>query len=210
MTIRVHHLKISRSTRIIWLLEELGLPYELVEHTRDAVTFRSPPSLYEVHPLGKAPAVEVDGRVMVESSAIIEYIVDQRGGGQLLPPASGRAEYLEWLHFAEGTLGMPMLMRLLGPRLGLGDAALGFMDAELTKQLELDRSTAGWQELPVRRDLHRRGHQSGIPAGTCRCPEAAGRSPQPDALSGGAQSPSGLCQGDRAGRADHPAAGLSR
>jgi len=134
MTIRVHHLKISRSTRIIWLLEELGLPYELVEHTRGA-DFRSPPSLYEVHPLGKAPAVEIDGRVMVESSAIIEYIVDQRGGGQLLPPASGRAEYLEWLHFAEGTLGMPMLMRLLGPRLGLTEGALGFMDAELTKQL---------------------------------------------------------------------------
>jgi glutathione S-transferase len=142
MTIRVHHLKISRSTRIIWLLEELGLPYELVEHTRDPATFRSPPSLYEVHPLGKAPAVEIDGRVMVESSAIIEYIVDQRGAGQLLPPASGRAEYLEWLHFAEGTLGMPMLMRLLGPRLGLGEAALGFMDAELAKQL-------GWIEAQL-------------------------------------------------------------
>ena len=141
MTIRVHHLKISRSTRIIWLLEELGLPYELVEHTRGA-DFRSPPSLYDVHPLGKAPAVEIDGRVMVESSAIIEYIVDQRGGGQLLPPASGRAEYLEWLHFAEGTLGMPMLMRLLGPRLGLGEGALGFMDAELTKQL-------GWIEAQL-------------------------------------------------------------
>lgn len=141
MTIRVHHLKISRSTRIIWLLEELGLPYELVEHTRGA-DFRSPPSLYEVHPLGKAPAVEIDGRVMVESSAIIEYIVDERGGGQLLPPASGRAEYMEWLHFAEGTLGMPMLMRLLGPRLGLGEAALGFMDAELAKQL-------GWIEAQL-------------------------------------------------------------
>ncbi len=135
MTIRVHHLKISRSTRIIWLMEELGLPYELVEHTRGA-DFRSPPSLYDVHPLGKAPAVEVDGRVMVESSAIIEYIVDRHGGGKLLPPDNGRAEYLEWLHFAEGTLGMPMLMRLLGPRLGLPDAALGFMDAELKKQLD--------------------------------------------------------------------------
>ncbi len=135
MTIRVHHLKISRSTRIIWLMEELGLPYDLVEHTRGA-DFRSPPSLYEVHPLGKAPAVEIDGRVMVESSAIIEYIVDTRGGGKLLPPDSGRAEYLEWLHFAEGTLGMPMLMRLLGPRLGLPELALGFMDAELKKQLD--------------------------------------------------------------------------
>jgi glutathione S-transferase len=141
MTIRVHHLKISRSTRIIWLMEELGLPYELIEHTRSA-DFRSPPSLYDVHPLGKAPAVEVDGRVMVESSAIIEYIVDRHGAGQLLPPDSGRAEYLEWLHFAEGTLAMPMLMRLLGPRLSLGEGALAFMDAELTKQL-------GWIEAQL-------------------------------------------------------------
>jgi glutathione S-transferase len=135
MTIRVHHLRISRSTRIIWLMEELGLPYELVEHSRGA-DFRSPPSLYAVHPLGKAPAVEVDGRVMVESSAIIEYIVDRHGGGKLLPPEGGRAEYLEWLHFAEGTLGMPVMMRLLGPRLGLPDPALGFMDLELKKQLD--------------------------------------------------------------------------
>jgi glutathione S-transferase len=144
MTICVHHLKVSRSTRIIWLLEELGLPYELVQHTRDSETFRSPPSLYEVHPLGKAPAVEIDGRVMVESSAIIEYIVDRHGGGKLLPADSGRAEYLEWLHFAEGTLGMPLLMRLLGPRLGLGEAALGFMDAELVKQLDwIEQSLGG-------------------------------------------------------------------
>lgn len=136
MTIRVHHLKISRSTRIIWLMEELGLPYDLVQYDRDPVTFRSPPSLYDVHPLGKAPAVEVDGRVMVESSAIIEYVVEAYGGGKLLPPPAIRAEYLEWLHFAEGTLGMPLLMRLLGPRLGLGEAGLGFMDAELVKQLD--------------------------------------------------------------------------
>ncbi len=135
MTIRVHHLKISRSTRIIWLMEELGLPYELVQHTRGE-DFRSPPSLYDVHPLGKAPAVEVNGRTMVESSAIIEYIVDRLGGGKLLPPDSGRAEYLEWLHFTEGTLGMPMLMRLLGPRWGMPDMALGFMEAELKKQLD--------------------------------------------------------------------------
>lgn len=135
MTIRVHHLKISRSTRIIWLMEELGLPYELVQHIRGE-DFRSPPSLYDVHPLGKAPAVEVDGRTMVESSAIIEYIVDRFGGGKLLPPESGRAEYLEWLHFAEGTLGMPMLMRLLGPRWGMPEMALGFMEAELKKQLD--------------------------------------------------------------------------
>ena len=135
MTIRVHHLRVSRSTRIIWLMEELGLTYELIEHTRGP-DFRSPPSLYEAHPLGKAPAVEIDGRVMVESSAIIEYIVDRYGEGKLLPPSGMRAEYLEWLHFAEGTLGMPVLMRLLGPRLGLGDGGLGFMDVEIKKQLD--------------------------------------------------------------------------
>ena len=136
MTIRLHHLRISRSTRIIWLMEELGLPYELIQHDRDPATFRSPPSLYDVHPLGKAPAVEIDGRVMVESSAIIEYIVEHHGGGKLLPPDHGRPEYLEWLHFAEGTLGMPMIMRMLAPRFGLSEAVIGWMDAELKKQLD--------------------------------------------------------------------------
>ncbi len=136
MAIRVHHLKISRSTRIIWLCEELGLDYELVEHTRDPATFRSPDTLKAVHPLAKAPAVEVDGRTMVESSAIIEYLVEKYGNGQLLPPDAERGAYLEWLHFTEGTLGMPMLMRLLAPRLGLPATAIGFMDAELTKQLD--------------------------------------------------------------------------
>ena len=98
-------------------LLEAGLPYELVQHTRGA-DFRAPPSLYDVHPLGKAPAVEVDGRVMVESSAIIEYIVDRHGGGKLLPPDSARAEYLEWLHFAEGSAMLPFMLALYVGRLG--------------------------------------------------------------------------------------------
>lgn len=135
MAIRVHHLRISRSTRIIWLCEELALDYELIQHTRDPATFRSPPSLALIHPLAKAPAIEVDGRTMVESSAIIEYLVERHGGGRLLPPETERAAYLEWLHFTEGTLGMPMIMRLLSARLGLAAPAVGFMDAELDKQL---------------------------------------------------------------------------
>lgn len=146
MTIRVHHLRISRSTRILWLCAELGLDYELVVHTRGA-DFRSPPSLYGVHPLGKAPAVEVDGRTMVESSAIIEYLVEAHGGGALLPPDGERPAYLEWLHFTEGTLGMPMLMRLLGPRIGLGEAGLGYMDAELAKQLDWIESQLGARDF---------------------------------------------------------------
>jgi glutathione S-transferase len=136
MTIRLHHLRISRSTRIIWLMEELGIAYELVQYARDPATFRAPPELAAVHPLAKAPAVEIDGRVMVESSAIIEYIADRHGGGKLLPPDDARAEYLEWLHFTEGTLGMPMIMRLLAPRFGLGEAVIGWMDAELHKQMD--------------------------------------------------------------------------
>ncbi len=136
MTIRVHHLQISRSTRIIWLMEELGVAYELIQYSRDPVTFRAPAELAAVHPLAKAPAVEIDGRMMVESSAIIEYIADRHGGGNLLPADDARAEYLEWLHFTEGTLGMPMIMRMLAPRFGLSEPVIGWMDAELTKQLD--------------------------------------------------------------------------
>ena len=76
MSIVLHHLEYSRSTRVIWLLEEMGTPYEMVRHQRDPQTFRAPPGLAEVHPLSKAPTVIVDGHVMVESGAIIEYLIE--------------------------------------------------------------------------------------------------------------------------------------
>ncbi len=138
MTITIHHLRISRSTRIIWLAEELGLDYELVCHDRDPETFRAPPSLKEVHPMSKAPAVVIDGNVIVESGAIIEFMTEKYGNGKLAHGAgdAARAEYLEWMHFSEGTLGMPMIMRMLGPRMGLPEGALAWMDAELAKQLD--------------------------------------------------------------------------
>lgn len=136
--IKLHHLRFSRSTRIIWLLEELGIDYDMEVHERHPQTNRSQADFAAVHPLAKAPTVEIDGHVMVESSAIIEYIVETYGDGQLAPSSpADRAPYLEWLHFAEGTVAMPILLTLLGPRFGgLGDILGGFVRGEVTKLLD--------------------------------------------------------------------------
>ena len=83
--IRVHHLNNSRSQRILWLLEELGLPYEILKYQRDAVTNLAPPELEAVHPLGKSPMLELDGRLLIESGAIIETVIRSAGGGRLAP-----------------------------------------------------------------------------------------------------------------------------
>lgn len=138
MSIILHHLEYSRSTRIIWLLEEMGLDYEMVRHSRDATTFRSPPELAAVHPLAKAPTVIVDGVTMVESGAIIEYLIERFGAGKYAPaPGSdARARYLEWLHFAEGTMGMSVILSALAPRFGgLGDVLTPFISGEVVKLL---------------------------------------------------------------------------
>ena len=104
MAIRVHHLNKSRSQRIVWLLEELGLPYELVRYQRDAVTNFAPPELKAIHPLGKSPLLEDDGVLIEESGAIVQYLLDRYGKGALQPapgtPAALR--HLQLLHFAEG------------------------------------------------------------------------------------------------------------
>lgn len=112
--ITVHHLENSRSQRVLWLLEELELPYEIELYKRDAKTSLAPASLLQVHPLGKSPVI-TDGEVTVaESGAIIEYLVERHGGGKL-KPAAGSDEalrYTYWLHFAEGS-AMPMLVMTL-------------------------------------------------------------------------------------------------
>ena len=102
----VHHLNNSRSQRVLWLLEELGVPYEVKRYERDAKTMLAPPSLIAIHPLGKSPVI-VDGGISVaESGAIIEYLVEKYGGGRLIPPAgtSQRQRYTYWLHYAEGSV----------------------------------------------------------------------------------------------------------
>ncbi|MBP6379362.1 MAG: glutathione S-transferase [Sphingorhabdus sp.] len=123
MTLKVHHLNNSRSQRILWLLEELGVDYEIVHHQRDAVTNLAPPELLAVHPLGKSPVIDDNGQIVYESAAIVEYLCERHGGGHLVPArgTDDHTRYLEWIHFAEGSAMTPMLLNLYTAR--LGDAA---------------------------------------------------------------------------------------
>ena len=122
----VHHLNNSRSQRILWLLEELGTPYEIRHYQRDAVTNLAPPELLQVHPLGKSPMIEDGGRVIFESGAIVEYICEHHGGGQLVPPrgTDAHVQHLELIHFAEGSAMTPILLALYVGRLGEAAAPL--------------------------------------------------------------------------------------
>jgi len=119
----VHHLNNSRSQRILWLLEELGTPYTIKHYARDAVTNLAPPELKAIHPLGKSPVLEADGKIIFESAAITDYIIRRHGGGRLMPAPGSDAheDYLMWLHFAEGSAMTPFLLALYTAR--LGDAA---------------------------------------------------------------------------------------
>ena len=111
-TIVLHHLELSRSTRVLWALEELGLPYEIKTYKRDK-NMRADPALKQIHPLGKSPVVVIDGMVLAESAAILEYLVDL-GDGALQPQSPGeRQDVRYWLHFAEGTLMPTLLMSLV-------------------------------------------------------------------------------------------------
>ena len=113
--IRVHHLNNSRSQRILWLLEELGVPYEVVRYQRDAKTMLAPPELRAVHPLGKSPVITDDEITVAESGAIIEYLIERYGQGRLQPSAGtpARLRYTYWLHFAEGSAMPPLLLKLV-------------------------------------------------------------------------------------------------
>jgi glutathione S-transferase len=116
--ITVHHLNNSRSQRVLWLLEELGIEYEVKRYERDRKTMLAPPSLRAVHPLGKSPVV-VDGELtLAESGAILEYLVDRYGEGRLKPAASSpeRLRYTYWMHYAEGSAMPPLLMKLIFDR----------------------------------------------------------------------------------------------
>jgi len=115
----VHHLNNSRSQRVLWLLEELGVPYEVKRYERDATTMLAPASLSAVHPLGKSPVITDDGATVAESGAIVEYLVDKYGNGRLIPPAGTpeRLRYTYWLHYAEGSAMPPLLLKLVFTRL---------------------------------------------------------------------------------------------
>jgi len=111
----VHHLNNSRSQRVLWLLEELGTPYEIRHYQRDSKTMLAPAELRAVHPLGKSPVITDGGLTIAETGAIVEYIIELYGQGRLLPPpASPEAlRYRYWLHFAEGSAMPPLVMTLL-------------------------------------------------------------------------------------------------
>jgi glutathione S-transferase len=114
--ITVHHLENSRSQRILWLLEELGVPYEVKRYARDPKTMYAPPELARVHPLGKSPVVSDGGVTVAESGAIIEYLLDAHDrAGRLRPPPGTpeRRRFTYWLHFAEGSAMPPLLMKLV-------------------------------------------------------------------------------------------------
>ena len=117
--ITVHHLNNSRSQRILWLLEELALPYEIKRYQRDAKTMLAPPELRAVHPLGKAPVISDGDLTIAESGAIVEYLAGTYGGGKLLPAAGSpeRLRYTYWMHFAEGSAMPPLLLKLVFDRI---------------------------------------------------------------------------------------------
>jgi glutathione S-transferase len=136
--IKVHHLNQSRSTRVLWLLEELKLPYEVVHHERDAQTRLAPASLGEVHPLNKAPVIEHNGLVLCESGAVMEYLLDQADSTSLRPEKGDAHyyQYLEWSHFAEGSLALPVITTLLMQMEQREGTAP--MDGYIAKELALD------------------------------------------------------------------------
>lgn len=159
----VHHLENSRSQRVLWLLEELGLPYEVKHYARDKKTMLAPPELRAVHPLGRSPVITDDGKTLAESGAIIEYLVDTYGQGRLKPPSGTdeRLRYTYWLHFAEGTAMPPLLIKLIVDRMegakapffvkpivrGIaGQVRKGFLDRQITSNLDFMESELGKSE----------------------------------------------------------------
>ena len=149
--VTVYHLNESRSVRVLWLLEELDAPYEIVRFQRDH-TRRAPPELAKVHPLGKAPVIQDGDLVLAESGAIVEYLVERHGGGRLAPRPETAAWglYLQWLHFAEGSAMLPLLLELftnMGLIPGGKDSGLmGFVRLELGKQLDYIERELGEKE----------------------------------------------------------------
>ncbi|KRP60433.1 glutathione S-transferase family protein [Pseudomonas trivialis] len=124
--ITVHHLNNSRSQRILWLLEELGLPYEIKRYQRDPKTNLAPPELKAINALGKSPVIEDGGKVVIESGAIVDYLIRHHGAGRLQPDAASASydEYVQWLHFAEGSAMLPLMLNLYVGRLGEAGAPL--------------------------------------------------------------------------------------
>lgn len=136
----VHHLNNSRSQRILWLLEELGIEYRIEQYRRDSKTNLAPPELLAIHPLGKSPVMQDGDLVLAESGAIIEYLVDRYGSGQLKPQPGTpeHVRYLYWMHFSEGTIMLHLVSRLYLTRVGEAAQAMqGRVEVMINNDLNL-------------------------------------------------------------------------
>ena len=131
----LHHLNNSRSQRVLWLLEELGLAYQIKFYERDARTMLAPPELLAVHPLGKSPVITDAGATLAESGAIVEYLNDSYGAGRFIPAAGSpeRLRYRYWLHYAEGSLMPPLLLKLVFDR--IAEAKMPFFARPIAKAI---------------------------------------------------------------------------
>jgi glutathione S-transferase len=152
----LHHLNDSRSQRVLWLLEELGAPYEMVRYQRNPQTRLAPPELAKIHPLGKSPII-VDGDIKIaESGAIVDYLVRRHGKGAMMP-AHGSAEYeayQEWLHYSEGSAMLPLMLHLYVSRLKEAGAPLHpRIDGELANHLGYIDGALQGREFFVGRSL---------------------------------------------------------
>ncbi len=147
--LKVHHLNNSRSQRIVWLMEELGVEYEIVPYSRDATTNLAPPELKAVHPLGKSPVITDGAITIAESGAIVEYVVARYGGGKFRPdPASdAHVAYSEWLHYSEGSAMLPLMLNLYVMRLGEAAAPLHpRINSEIDNNLSYIASALGGKD----------------------------------------------------------------
>jgi glutathione S-transferase len=192
--ITVHHLNNSRSQRVLWLLEELGLPYQIKHYQRDKKTMLAPPELRAVHPLGKSPVVTDNGKTIAESGAIVEYLVDTYGQGKLKPPpgTDEALAYTYWLHFAEGSAMPPFLIKLIFDTMesrkmpffikpvvkGIaGKVRKGFLDRQIGSVLDYMESELGKHEwfagneftaADIQMSLRRRAAVWARPGQSCR------------------------------------------
>lgn len=134
----IHHLSHSRSQKVLWLAEELGVPYELKLYMRDPQTLSAPPEMKALHPLGTSPLITDNGETYAETGAILDYILRHYGDGQLQPPANSVAfdRFTEWMHYAEGSAMLPILMMIYSNYTGAkSDTLTGMLQAQLGKHL---------------------------------------------------------------------------
>jgi glutathione S-transferase len=178
--IQLHHLNNSRSQQIVWLLEELELPYELVKYQRNPQTNLAPEELKQIHPLGKSPVIEDDGRIVIESGAIIEYIVRKHGKGRLAPAESSPEwpRYLQLMHYGEGSAMLPVMMKLYLSRLGeAGKPLEPRVTSEIENHFGFLESELGAQPYFMGKDLSAVDVHLSFPIQTCKLMHGLGKLP---------------------------------